>query len=47
MSCTLQISRSGSRSLAGLLWAWLLNVLNLADAGLHVWYMALIALRLC
>ena len=47
VSCALQISRSGGHSLAGLLWAWLLNALNLADAGLHVWYMALFALRLC
>ncbi len=44
--CTLQISRSGGHSLAAIIWAWLLNGLNLADAGLHVLYMALFAMQL-
>ena len=43
---TLQITRNGGHSLAGTVWAWLLNALNLADAGLHVLYMALFALQL-
>ncbi|CAL5228681.1 g11856 [Coccomyxa viridis] len=41
-----QISRSGGHSLAAIIWAWLLNGLNLADAGLHVLYMALFAMQL-
>ncbi len=43
---TSQISRSGGHSLAGTVWAWLLNALNLADAGLHVLYMGLFAMQL-
>ena len=42
-----QVSEGSNRGIAGRLWAWLLNVLNLADAGLHVLYMVLCAGKLC
>lgn len=43
----LQVSEGSNRGVAGRLWAWLLNALNVADAGLHVLYMVLLAGKLC
>ena len=43
----MQVSEGSNRGIAGRLWAWLLNALNLADAGLHVLYMVLFAGKLC
>ena len=43
----MQILREGGQSIPRTLWAWLLNLLNLADAGLHLLYLLLFARQLC